>query len=243
MGQTASSGVAFQASLPTRDHVVIDANIGTKRIHADIDYTLKKLRIRSFSQANGTSISHSAQDIVAFQKVLVSLPAVNTGNRHGEALASFVNLMANAPPVVLDISSSGPSFTPICNEIGGLAVATYTTGIFKIHHDTVTVGPVCYMPPTLGRCGAGGGPDPGIGFVQRFTQQCLNHDQCCFKTMTSPPVCGAVCFDEFQAAASGFFFAPDCGTTAGNRTDKPFGATMYLTETVPHDITGRRLSP
>ncbi len=225
------SDVAFAALLTLSDQVIIDASVGGKQIHAEIDYKNKTLRIRSLSKANGASVRLSDKDIIAFQKLRVSLvPSVNTRNRHGDALTSFVNLMATAPAVAIDINTSGPAFTPICGKIGGPGIATYTTGLFRqiIHNDNVTVGPVCYIPPALGRCGAAAGPDPNIGLVQRYTQQCLNHDQCCVATMKSPPVCGIDCFGEFIAAANGFFFAPDCGTTAGTWIDN-FERTWFLT--------------
>jgi hypothetical protein len=136
---------------------------------------------------------------------------------------------ANAPPTAINYSSSNGSFTPICNEIGGLGVAVYD---FKgIQHDTVTVGPVCYMGRALGRCGTAGGPDTfpfNIGWVQRFTQECLNHDQCCDVTMNSPPICGVACLDEFITAVPGFFFAPDCGTTAGTWKEDDLGPPALL---------------
>ncbi len=78
------------------------------------------------------------------------------------------------------------------------------------------VGPACYVPPATGRCGSLGGPDFPIGWVQRFTQECLNHDQCCNFTMISPPIFGRDCEDTFITAIPGFFLAPDCGTTAGD---------------------------
>ena len=34
------SGVAFQAVLPADDYVIIDTSVGTKQIHAGIDYRL-----------------------------------------------------------------------------------------------------------------------------------------------------------------------------------------------------------
>ncbi|MGH6837736.1 MAG: hypothetical protein ACREDT_02850 [Methylocella sp.] len=227
-GVDRESGVAFAASASPSDHVVIDASIGGKQIHAEIDYKLKTVSIRSFSKANGTSVSLTAQDIVAFQKLRTSLlpaiaPAVAAGSRHGDALVSFVNLMASASKgSAINISSVCPptSFKSICNEIGGPGKATYNTISTGAITVDVTVGPACYSDPALGRCGRSGGPDPGIGFVQRFTQECLNHDQCCHDAGTLEPfTCGANCVDEFGAAICGFFFAPDCATTAGNWTE------------------------
>lgn len=237
------SSVAFAASLTSSDNVVIDVSVGGKQIHADIDYKLKTLSIRSLSKANGASAGLSDQDIAAFQNLLVSLPrAIDTSSRHGDALTSFVNLMASAPAIdPIDIICFR-GFTPICDEIGGTGVATYKLKRV-IHNDPVQIGPVCYMPPAKGRCGAGAGPDPAVGLQQRFTQECLNHDQCCAATKDRilckkigrikicANVCGRSgkeCMNEFKAACNGFFFAPDCGTTAGNWTLDD-GSTFVLT--------------
>lgn len=227
-GADSDSGVAFQAFLlPTNDHVVIDAAIGTRVVHADIDYARRSLKVVSLSRDTGAPAALSVQDIVAFKKLLVSLPPkIDTGSVHGDALSSLINLIASAPVgIPIDISSIGEPFTSICPSIGRPDIAVYNINgpVFT----PVVVGPVCYVPPALGRCGRANGPDPIIGLVQRFTQQCLDHDQCCAATgsrIFGPfDVCGAPnttqCVPEFIAAASGFFFAPDCGTTAGRWTD------------------------
>ena len=225
-GAESESGIGFAASLTSADRVAIDVSIGSKQIHADIDYALKTLAIHSSARDGAGDAELSAQDIKAFKQLLASVRSVDTGTRQGEAFASFVNLMANAPSGALDIaSSSAQTITSICGEIGQPAIARYR--LKRLVHRTVTVGPVCYINPALGRCGAGAGPDPVIGLVQRFTQECLNHDQCCVVTgdryVGTADVCGKAgtkeCIAEFKAAAPGFFFAPDCGTTAGAWSD------------------------
>jgi hypothetical protein len=212
-GVERESGLSFAATTTSKDRVVIDTYIGTKQIHAEIDYNLRRLAIRSLSATSGRSVELSAQDVIAFQNLLAASSALDTRSRHGEALASFISLMANAPASAIDISGSNvQTFTSICNTIHKPAVATYYT-LGGAVHKSVTVGPVCYIAPALGRCGVGGGPDPGIGLVQRFTQECLNHDVCVGAIGT------LLCVPEFNAAAPGFFFAPDCGTTQGTWTD------------------------
>ena len=221
-GTAQESGVAFASSLISADRVAIDVTIGSTQIHADIDYALKRLAIRSSSRNAAGNGDLSARDIKAFGQLRDSLQGVDTRSRHGEALASFLNLMANAPSGALDINAAGAqTITSLCGQIGQSAVARFT--LRRVVHRTVTVGPACYVDPALGRCGAGSGPDSGIGLVQRFTQECLNHDQCCVVTgdrfVGTADVCGKAgtreCIPEFRAAAPGFFFAPDCGTTAG----------------------------
>jgi hypothetical protein len=168
-GTDSESGVAFRSSLLPGDHVIVDLFIGTKRIHADIDYVRHTLILRTVSQANETPVALSVQDILAFQKLrrsLLSLPSkIDPSARHAEALGTLITLMADAPAgAVLDLTTkiSSESYTNICPQIGGPGVATYTLGIFgKTQHIEVTVSPVCYMGRALGRCGAGAGPDPG----------------------------------------------------------------------------------
>ncbi len=120
------SGVSFQALMPSNDRVIIDTSIGSKQIHAEIDYKLRKIMIRSLSKTSGFLEALSPQDIAAFRKLRVALPrAINIGTRHGDAHTSLVNLMASAPPVAINYSSSNGPFIPICNEIGGPGDATY----------------------------------------------------------------------------------------------------------------------
>jgi len=237
-GTDSDSGVAFRASLLPGDHVIVDLYIGTKRIHLEIDYTRHTNRLRAVSQADETPVALSVQDILAFQKLRDSHysppPTIHTSARLRDALGSLINLMADAPAGhVIDITSGlfGGSYTSICPQIGGPGEATYTLGT-EYHHDDVTVGPVCYKDPALGRCGKGGGPDIGlfgIGFVQRFTQECLNHDQCCEASKERPPACGLGCAQAFDAAEPGYLDAPDCGNTGGDWFDSN-GETYELSD-------------
>ncbi len=205
-------------------HILVNLYVDGKRVEADIDYNRQLLYIRSLFWTTNAPAVLTATDIIAFQKLLVTLPAeVNSESAHGDALLTVINLLASAPVGnAINISSSGKSYTSICSEIGGPG-----TAIVGKQSYSVTVGPICYMPPALGRCGRGGGADPGIELVQRFTQQCLDHDECCDVTGKNPPICGTQCLPEFKAAAPGFFFAPDCGTTAGQWIDN-YGITYVL---------------
>ncbi|MGH6857383.1 MAG: hypothetical protein ACRECP_07040 [Methylocella sp.] len=242
-GKDSESSMEFHASLLAGDRVVMDLYFGTKRFHSDIDYTRNSLTIRSVSRAYGTPVALSVQDIVAFRQLLVSLPPkIKTAGRLARTLMTFVDVMASASPGhPIDINSvpfTNQGFTSICPKIGRRGVAIYTIDNKTVHKD-VTVGPVCYKDPALGRCGKGGGPDPGIGWEQHFTQECLNHDVCCGK---ESGLCGEHCFDEFVDSIPGFFGAPDCGTTAGNWTDNT-GFTYVITGgdsggDPPQDFTG-----
>lgn len=86
--------------------VVINAELSTKKlIHAEIDYNLGKVQIRSLSTANGQPIAIENDDIIVFQNLLVLVPQkINTASKLGDALMSFLNLMSSAPSGgVLDI--------------------------------------------------------------------------------------------------------------------------------------------
>lgn len=242
-GTDSRTGVVFRSQLVSPERVAIAVIIGAKQIRGDIDYELQRIRIHSY----GSNLAVS--EILAFQNLLERLPQkISTETRHGDALTSFVNLMASAPVGrALDLDASakalgGPGFTAMCGQIGEEAVATYRLQS-GVQHTPVTVGPICFGPPGLGRCGAGAGPDRPThidGLRQRFTQECLNHDQCCYATndryvrifgiKTPVNVCGnsgSECVPEFEAAATGFFFAPDCGRTTGDWLDN-FGNTYSL---------------
>ncbi|MGH6857932.1 MAG: hypothetical protein ACRECP_09940 [Methylocella sp.] len=225
-GKDSESGVAFHASRLAGDRVVVDFYFGMKRIHADIDYAHHIDIIRSVYRANGLPAALSRQDILAFQKLLGSRfsprPKIQTSDRLRDALGSLINLIASAPEgYTLNFPKgrvTNESFKSICPEIGHIGEASFILGK-KFYYKTVLVGPICYKDPALGRCGRGGGPDFIIGWVQRFTQECLNHDECCEVSGKSPPVCGMECAAAFDAAEDGFLHAPDCGDTGGNWAD------------------------
>ena len=133
-GIDSDSGVSFRSSLLPGDHVIVDIYVGTKRIHEEIDYGRKALRLRTVSQGSETPIALSVQDILAIQQLRVSIHSLQTkihmAARHGDALARLINLMAVAPAGhVIDITGglSGGSFTSICPQIAGPGEATYAT--------------------------------------------------------------------------------------------------------------------
>jgi hypothetical protein len=107
-GTDSETGVAFRSSLLPGDHVIVDFYIGTKRIHADIDYARHRDRLRTVSQGSEIPVALSVQDILAFQKLRDSLPPIITSARHADALTSLINLMADAPPGIVFDFTSGP---------------------------------------------------------------------------------------------------------------------------------------
>ena len=99
--------MAFRSSLLPGDHVIVDLYIGTKRIHEEVDYARQTVRL-STSQANKTRVALSVQEILAVQKLRVSLfsqpPKIHTSARHGDTLVRFLNLISAASDgYVIDI--------------------------------------------------------------------------------------------------------------------------------------------
>jgi hypothetical protein len=234
-GHAADVGIDFSATLTTPTHAVVDIDFGLKRVHADVDYAAEQLIIHSIAPTSGTPAGLSLVEIARFQRLLHEIPAALTvSGHHADALGSLISLLAGAPVnVPIDIDTKVDPrirvYTSICGEIGSDETAFYTLD-HMLQSSSATVGPMCYVAPATGRCGMGGGPDPVIGLVQRFTQECFNHDVCCNVTGdrvltiagVSVNVCGFKgndCLPQFRKAAIGFFFAPSCGTTAGTWTD------------------------
>ncbi len=236
-GSETNLGINFDSSLTNPNKAIVNLYSNGKKIHAEIDYALQTVAIRTTSLDNGSAASLTPLDIQAFQQLKAIVPRrVDAASHHGDALASLINLAASAPPgFTFMINSSAISYTSICNSIGSSRVAHFDLRSQSFNRQ-VTVGPACFTAPALGRCGAGGGPDPVIGSIQRFTQQCLNHDLCCvaagdFK-LVGVNVCGnaknGYCAAEFAAAAPGFFLAPDCSAARGQWSDN-FGISYDFT--------------
>jgi hypothetical protein len=238
--------ISFKGSMEDNDIARFELRSGpTTVIRAEIDYRQQVVKIRSDSGTEGKPVSITVTDLARFQRLLaLSAGKIEESTRLGEAYFSLLNVLSVAPPGrPLNIGSNErqpqtQAVTSICGQVGGAGTGTYVLGGVTVS-DPVTVGPACFAPPALGRCGAAAGPDTGIGSVQRFTQECLNHDQCCVATGDRferrfgfrVNVCGRTdgeCEPEFSAATNGFFFAPDCGAVAGNWTDG-FGYTYTFT--------------
>ncbi|MGH6850774.1 MAG: hypothetical protein ACREDD_10065 [Methylocella sp.] len=162
-GTDGESGVTLHASLPASDRVVIDLYFGAKRTHADIDYARDGIdKIRSVYQGSGLPAAVSRQDIIAFQKLLRSLaPKINQYSRHGDALTSLINLIADAPEGFTFNFPKWPvtnqSFTPICPQIGRIGEATFTIGE-KTHHTAVLVDLFVTSIPRSGAVAAAAAP-------------------------------------------------------------------------------------
>lgn len=236
MGNISDPVISFAGTLEEEAIARFTLRSGsTVVINAEIDYRQQEVRVRSNAASDGKPVPISVSDLARFQRLrTLSVGRVDGSTRLGEAFFSLMNFLSEAPPgrpllVGMPGGVQPQAFTRICGQIGRAGTGTYVLD-GTTNSDPVTVGPACFAPPALGRCGAEGGPDAAVGDAQRFTQECLNHDQCCVATGTRferrfgfrVNVCGRAdgdCEPEFNAAAHGFFFAPDCGSVAGGWTD------------------------
>ncbi len=177
------------------------------------------MQISSRALDSGAPVTLTTQDLDRVQRLHTSLAL--GGSRVAEALVSTLHWLADYPPDVevalqTDTPEASPrqAWTSLCDLIGQSVTGHYTAG-----GETVTVQAVvgpCGVDDAnecLGRCGAGCQPNPGDpAAVQRFTQECFNHDLC---TRATGQILGP-CHEEFVAASPGYFYAPDCAAITGD---------------------------
>ena len=186
-----------------------------KRLSARVNYTAQSLSIEFRYIASGNPIRVGPQDIEIFRQLNQSMSPLN--GKAGDALLSLISYIAEAPVnTMIDISagprsSSARSWTSLCRKVGTRLTATYDKFPSTVVARTRRLGQ-CYEQATacFGRCGKGCNAQQPAR-VQRFTQDCFNHDFCA-KQLGIDDVS---CTDEFIAAADDFFYAPDCGNMGG----------------------------
>lgn len=215
-GSDPGLGVKFSSVLTRENYVVVDIRLENgKRIVSTIDYATQQAFIKSSSQKTDAPVSITEQDIFLLNMLRKSLGPV--ASRTGDALTSILGFLSEAPPgeVVNIVTDKASTVEP--QAIGSLCAITgdTTTGTYTIKkgkkeqqlEETVQVGP-CYNESNecLGRCGPGCAAPPD-STIQRFAQDCLNHDLCRRATGRNFGPCG----DEWRAAADDFLFASDCG--------------------------------
>jgi hypothetical protein len=228
--RSSESKVEIRIDLPRRKAVV-----------ALIDYESHSVTAKSLSAATGRPVTLDRADINRFRALRASIGPAE--HRVGDALLSLLELLSEAPTgVVLDLDTrqsqqgrdiESRAFKSLC----GQSEATGRYDANGTDHTVPVSGLGCYTKGNecLGRCGDGCGDeleDPPA--VQRITQECLNHDLCARDT---GDILGA-CSDEFEAAADGFFFAPDCGSLTGTWKDGQ-GRAMRLNQDEDQDVAGR----
>ena len=219
-GRDLAAGAEF-AARTQGDVVTVELDLRDgKRIAARIDHAAGSVRLRSL--ATGPDGAEAPAPVgQADLRVLGALPRefpeLPSGTAR-DALEGLLALLGEAPPgIVLDVDKKA-AIRSLCGV--RRATGTYTLGSQRVS-TRVAVGP-CYNEANrcLGRCGRGCRSTSVAGFsnpgrVQRFTQDCLDHDLCVDRTGDA---LGA-CTDEFLAAVDDFLLAPDCGSLSGGWTD------------------------
>jgi hypothetical protein len=217
MGRDPQERLEFSAVV--RDDEVVLVHILRPETHylARINYARETLAIKSLAPATGAAVPMPSADIDAFTRVLRSI--VLDRSSVAEALISTLTWLADHPPnMVVDFQTGRPTtppfapqaYTSLCASIGQTVTAQYTID-GAVQAELAVLG-ACAANECLGRCGTGCAANPANpAATNRYTQECLNHDACNRATNPWDPLgLFAPCRDEFQAAAQGYFFAPDC---------------------------------
>jgi hypothetical protein len=217
MGRDQQEGLDFMAVVREPQVVLVELHLPGKQFIARIDYARETVIIKSIAAELGTAVPIAPEDIAAFQRFLPSVSLDRS--RVADALISTVTWLVDHPPsAVVDLHTGRPrkkritpqAYTSLCESIGQPVVAQYTIQR-EVQEELVVVGS-CASNECLGRCGTGCASTPGNpAEVQRYTQECLNHDVCNRATHPRDPLgLFPPCSGEFAAAANGYFFAPDC---------------------------------
>jgi hypothetical protein len=195
--------------------------LGTQ-VMAHLDDARQTLVLTSLAPETGAAVPITPGDSAVFTRVLRAITLDRS--RVADALVSTLTWLADHPPyAVVDLRTAGPTKPRLapqgaptqgyplrCDRLGQTVTARYTVD-GEVHEAPVVVGP-CGANDCIGRCGAGCTANPGNpADVSRYTQECLNHDVCNRETNPWDPLgLYPPCRDEFEAAAPGYFFAPDC---------------------------------
>jgi hypothetical protein len=241
-GSDRGSGITFHAAA-TGPKVEVRIDLpGRKSALAVVDYETEALSLNSVATGTDRPVRLEAGDLSRLKILRSSLGPLE--RRTGDALASIVELLSEAPTgIVVDLrparSHQLRAMQP--RSYRSLCEARSATGRYDLDGETFTeeaTGLGCYTSANecLGRCGAGCGDEPfgNPAAVQRITQECLNHDLCARANGGSFGDCG----DEWNAAADGFLFAPDCGSLTGTWRDGE-GTKMVLTQNSDEEVSGR----
>lgn len=240
-GRDAGTGATFSAEAKG-DVVTVTVRLpDTKEFTAKVDYAASRLTLTTSRTDYGVPLTLLRDEKLVLKDLDRSFRQPE--GRIGDALASFVGLLAGAPVgATLDYAtpkvSKSEMSKSLCERVGTDRIAHWNVDD-RGHSKKVLVGP-CYNKGNdcLGRCGAGcsasvvaGEGNPAA--VQRFTQACLNHDMCDEKT---GDVLGE-CTEEFFEAADDFFFARDCAALDGQWVDGS-GLTWKLRQNNDLQISG-----
>jgi hypothetical protein len=217
MGRDPQEGLEFSAVVRDDDVVLVEIYLPETQYLARIDYARETLAIKSLAPETGAAVPITSADIAGLTRVLRSIALDRS--RVAEALISTLTWLADHPPhVVVDFQTGRPTkprlapqaYTSLCASIGQTVTAQYTID-GEVQEELAMLG-ACAANECLGRCGTGCAANPdNPAAPNRYTQECLNHDACNRATNPGEPL-GILppCRDEFQTAAEGYFFAPDC---------------------------------
>jgi hypothetical protein len=239
VGRDAGTRTAFSAeSRGARVEIRIDLP-NRKSILAVVDYETESLALKSVATGTDQPAKIDAADVARIKALGVSIG--RPGHQIGDTLSILLELMSEAPAgVVVDVDTNRKQ-GPTLRGYESLCGVRNATGHYDVDGTDFTVpvtGLGCYTGGNkcLGRCGANCGDTPfgNVAAVQRITQECLDHDLCAHATGENL----GPCFDEWNAAADGFFFAPDCASLTDTWRDGTGGA-MRLTQDDDQDLTGR----
>ena len=164
-----------------------------------------------------SNIALTQEDLDAFEALAKALPEDRT--LANEALLTFLGTLlargtgpGDDEPIVIESDGTDEAWTTRCKQINKVVLVQWDEDE-KQYNKLQTVGP-CGKEGCFGRCGNGcGAPPPGQ--IQRFTQECIDHDGC---TRHSGKIFGP-CLDEWKKAALGFNFAPDCEVMSAEWAD------------------------
>ena len=228
VGRDGALDATFTAweTVPDIAEVELTLRSGTT-ISAHIEYANELVAVRSSRRdpsGKERLAAVSAADVIAARTLMKTVGTL-TG-RAGDALASVLNLVSDAPAgFVFDVdqtrtgaaesrAAAKRGFVSLCTTQNRAAV--YDIGN-KLYSFTTKVGP-CYNQANqcLGRCGRGcqGDGPTNSATVQRFTQDCFNHDVCLLRT-DEPNGLGGQCGDEFRLAIDDYLLGTDCGDMDG----------------------------
>ena len=231
VGEYPDLGVSFSSVMEKKDYVVVDIRLrGKKKLIANINYGNGKIRIQFVSIETGRLVKFTEEDLGTLNVLSAILTKHISYGGVGDALLSTLGLLYKYPPnefLDLDLpneeseKTKPEAWTSLCDSIGHNITGTYDITEGTPVTESETVGP-CASGECFGRCGAGCGspPDP---LIQRFSQDCFDHDLCA----RAAGEWFGPCRDEWIAAADDFLSAPDCNKIQGDWTVDMTGTSCF----------------
>ncbi|MBI4690688.1 MAG: hypothetical protein HY754_10565 [Nitrospirae bacterium] len=253
-GAHSDLGVSFSSVLEKDGYgyVMVDIRLKDKKqLIAKINYKDETFDIKFISLENGKLVRLTKEDLHTFQilnyNLLLHFQTFSM-SKVVDALLSTLNLLGDYPPnEFIDISSidtQSTTWTSLCKEIGESYTATFTLSDSSLCGKyencsfdestmtctcTETIGP-CESGYCYGRCGdkcssIGDNLLGNYAGIQRFTQECFNHDLCA--RAEGGRGLGENCRDEFKLAKGGYFHATNCNEITGDWIIEMTGTSCF----------------